>query len=239
MNKLLVITGASSGIGLACAQHFIEQGYRVINISRKPCPMESDKLQHLSLDLSQGQWPQLIINQLIQAAAAANQICLIHNAAVLNKDCLAQVDIDSFRHALELNVIAPERLNQILLAYMKPGSSILYVGSTLSEQAVAGSYTYVTSKHANLGMMRATCQDLQSRYMAQGIHTAMVCPGFTDTPMLNRHVGDRQLLESIACNNGFHRLVDPTEIANTLYFCSQNPVINGSVIHANLGQKQV
>jgi 3-oxoacyl-[acyl-carrier protein] reductase len=68
---------------------------------------------------------------------------------------------------------------------MGPGSSVLYVGSTLSEKAVPGSFSYVVSKHAQLGMMRATCQDL----MGTGIHTAMVCPGFTDTEMLRNHLG--------------------------------------------------
>jgi NAD(P)-dependent dehydrogenase (short-subunit alcohol dehydrogenase family) len=81
--------------------------------------------------------------------------------------------------------------------------------------------------------MRATCQDLAGK----GVHTACICPGFTETEMLRAHVGDSQdVLDSIAAGITFGRLIEPREIAEVLYFCARNPVVNGSVIHANLGQ---
>jgi len=89
------------------------------------------------------------------------------------------------------------------------------------------------SKHALIGMMRSTCQDLANT----GIHTACVCPGFTDTEMLRAHVGeDAEIIESLSTLSTFGRLVTPEEIANTIVFAAENPVINGAVIHANLGQ---
>ena len=114
---------------------------------------------------------------------------------------------------------------------MQAGSSILYVGSTLSEKAVPRSFSYVTTKHATIGMMRATCQDLAGSQ----IHTACICPGFTDTEMLRAHVPD-EAMESISAMSAFGRLVEPTEIAQALFWASDNAVINGSIIHANLGQ---
>ena len=134
---------------------------------------------------------------------------------------------------LALNVTAPQRLNRIFLPVMPAGSAILYVGSTLSEKAVANSFTYVTSKHAMLGMMRATCQDLAGLK----IHTACICPGFTNTEMLRAHVGqDPAILQSIAGGSAFGRLIEPTEIADLLFFSAENPIINGAVLHGNLGQ---
>jgi NAD(P)-dependent dehydrogenase (short-subunit alcohol dehydrogenase family) len=83
--------------------------------------------------------------------------------------------------------------------------------------------------------MRATCQDL----MGTGIHTAMVCPGFTDTEMLRTHLGDnKEVITSIGAMNSFSRLVQPEEIASGIVFCHDNPAINGSVFHLNLGQKE-
>ena len=114
---------------------------------------------------------------------------------------------------------------------MPPGSSVLYVGSTLSEKAVPGSFSYVTTKHANIGMIRATCQDLAGRQ----IHTAAICPGFTDTEMLREHVPD-EALTAVASMSAYDRLVNPDEIAATLLWAAASPVINGAVIHANLGQ---
>ena len=97
----------------------------------------------------------------------------------------------------------------------------------------AKSGRYVTSKHAIVGMMRATCQDLANT----GIHTVCVCPGFTDTEMLRTHVGqDEEILKSIASLSTFNRLINPEEIAAAIQFAAKNPVMNGAVMHANLGQ---
>jgi NAD(P)-dependent dehydrogenase (short-subunit alcohol dehydrogenase family) len=112
---------------------------------------------------------------------------------------------------------------------------VLYVGSTLSEKAVPESFSYVVSKHAQLGMMRATCQD----QMGSGVHTALVCPGFTDTEMLRTHIGTGPGAEhAIAAMNSFNRLIRPEEIAELIRWAHHNPVINGAVLHANLGQRE-
>jgi len=79
--------------------------------------------------------------------------------------------------------------------------------------------------------MRAFCQDLAGT----GIHTACVCPGFTDTEMLREHVPE-DAMAAVRGMSAFDRLIDPAEIAETLFWAASNPVINGSVIHANLGQ---
>ena len=55
--------------------------------------------------------------------------------------------------------------------------------------------------------------------------------------MLREHVGkDQEVLSSIAAMSTFGRLVSPIEVATTIKFAAENPVINGAVIHANLGQ---
>ena len=131
-----------------------------------------------------------------------------------------------------MNLVGPSILNQLTIPYMKRGSSIIYVGSTLSEKAVPQMSSYVTTKHGMIGLMRSTCQDLFGRF----IHTACVCPGATETEMLQEYVqGNAEALEMMAGTLSENRLISPEEIASTLLFCSQNSVINGSVIHANLG----
>ncbi len=161
--------------------------------------------------------------------------CLLHNACQMRKDSVDDCNSDDLRTVLETNLVAANSLNQLLIPALSPGSSILYVGSTLSEKAVAGSFSYVISKHAMLGMMRATCQDLIGRH----VHTTLICPGFTDTEMLRTHLGDdAQVMKSIGAMNAFNRLVEPEEIADLVWWSHHNPVINGAVLHANLGQKQ-
>ncbi|MCE2437267.1 MAG: SDR family oxidoreductase [Pseudomonadales bacterium] len=227
--KLLVLTGASSGIGLATAERFCERHYRVINISRRPCPL--DGVQTLSCDLSVPHFENELASKLASAIGEDGEICLVHNAATYRRDKSGWLTNDELRRVLEVNLLAPNALPNLVVPRMRAGSSVLYVGSTLSEQAVANTCSYTTSKHALAGMMKALCQDLSG----SGVHTAMICPGFTDTEMLRAHT-PAVAMPTIKSMTAFGRLIEPSEIAAALHWAACSPVINGSVVHANLGQ---
>ncbi|MCY4531253.1 MAG: SDR family NAD(P)-dependent oxidoreductase [Gammaproteobacteria bacterium] len=228
--KTLIITGASKGIGLATATRFCDAGYRIINFSRTIPP--DDRIESYSIDLSDENTESNVAT-LLNTLIKPGEISLVHNAGRMVNDSARDADTKILAGMLRLNVIAPHILNRCLITKMRPGSSIIYVGSTLSEKAVANTFSYITSKHALVGMMRATCQDL----MGTGIHTTCICPGFTDTEMLRAHVGDNQeILNDIAGLSAFGRLIEPGEIADAIFFAANNPVINGAVMHANLGQ---
>jgi len=229
MNKLLVISGASRGIGAATAERFRDSGYRVISFSR--AASGNAAFHHIAADFSQPNWPGEIEN-LQELISEEHEITLIHNASMIRKDSVHNA-ASELANVIQINVIAAQQLNELILPHMQKGSSILYVGSTLSEKAVANTLSYSVSKHAVVGLMRATCQDLAG----SGIHTAAVCPGFTDTDMLRNHIGnDEDVIRDIESNVSYSRLIRPEEIAEALLFCATNPVINGSIIHANLGQ---
>jgi len=229
--KCMLITGASAGIGLHTAQRFVDEGFTVINLSRRRCPIEA--VNHINCDLSLAGFMDNISPQLKELLQDAEQIVVVHNAALNANDSAVETPSVAFREVLEVNVVAPNAINYVVIPYMSPGSSIVYIGSTLSEMAVPGSFSYVVSKHAMVGMMRATTQDLAGR----GIHTACICPGFTDTEMLRSHVPP-DALDAVRHMTAYDRLIDPGEIAETIWWTAHNPVVNGSVIHANLGQIQ-
>lgn len=229
MNKFAIITGASRGIGKSCAELFQHNNWTVINISRHAS--RQAHIINISIDLSNRDWPYEDTQKLQQCVSQADKITLIHNAAENHKDNLSNLTEQDFRRILETNVIAPQKLNHLFLPYMKPTSSIIYIGSTLSEIAVKNAFSYVTTKHAVAGMMKATCQDLAGTR----IHTACICPGFTDTEMLHVQHTD-QAMKSIINKISFKRLIRPEEIAEFIVFCADHPVVNGAVLHSNLGQ---
>ena len=231
--KLAIITGASVGIGRATAAAFLAEGFDVYNLSRRQCPVEG--VSNMRCDLSSPEDIAQSAQTLIPMVESSESVALVHNASQMLKDSARDCDSESLRHVPETNVVAVNTLNNLLLPLMPRSSSVIYVGSTLSEKAVSNSFSYVISKHAQLGMMRATCQDL----MGSGIHTALVCPGFTDTEMLRTHIGvDPEVESAIASLNSFDRLIEPEEIAELIRWGHHNPVINGAVLHANLGQKE-
>lgn len=233
MVKAAVITGASAGIGQAVAARFVASGYRVYNLSRRPSPVVG--VENHACDLADSAAVSAVLADLVPELAPAGNVCLVHNASQMRKDRADDCDSEDLANVLQTNVVAVNHLNQGLLPVMGAGSSVLYIGSTLSEKAVPGAYSYVVSKHAMVGMMRATCQDLSGRE----IHTACICPGFTDTEMLRSHLeNDPQLLAAVAGLNAFGRLITPDEIAELVTWAHEHPVINGSVLHAHLGQKE-
>jgi 3-oxoacyl-[acyl-carrier protein] reductase len=231
VDNCVVITGASKGIGLAAARRFLDADFRVVNLSRSECPER--RVAQLHVDMAKTDWSEVHSAALQALVGEPDRLIVIHNAALLKNDSIQNVEPAFFQQVLQLNVIAPSQLNQLLLPRMKTGSAILYLGSTLSEKAVPNCCSYVTSKHAVVGLMRSTCQDLAG----SGVHTACICPGFTATEMLLEHVGQsEEVLAAIAAGVTFNRLIKPEEIAAALFFAAGNPVINGAVLHANLGQ---
>ncbi|NCA70038.1 MAG: SDR family oxidoreductase [Sphingobacteriia bacterium] len=232
MNRL-IITGASSGIGRAIARRFLRDGSLVLNIARRPCPEPG--VENLACDLAVPGAVDSLAEPLAEWLAGAARVCLVHNASVMRRDRVDALPSDDLRAVLELNLVAANGLNQLILPRMGEGSSILYIGSTLAEKAVPGVASYVIAKHALAGMMRATCQDLAGRK----IHTCMLCPGFTDTEQIRALIGGNdEILAALTSLSTFDRLIEPAEIAETIAFAARTPVLNGALIHANLGQRE-
>ncbi|XXF76968.1 SDR family NAD(P)-dependent oxidoreductase [Myxococcaceae bacterium GXIMD 01537] len=233
MKEVLIITGASQGIGFSTARHFAQRGARVVNLSRSRCDLPG--VQQLSADLSSPGFLQGVEAPLLAALSGCERVVLVHNAFHLEPNTVDGGSPEVLRRTLEVGLLAPDVLNRLLIPRMPRGSSVIYVGSTLSEKAIPGFFSYVLTKHALVGMMRATCQDLLDR----GIHTACVCPGFTDTEMLRARSGGKdEVLDSMRSMTGEGRLITPSEIAEVIAFAADHPVVNGSVLHANLGQRE-
>jgi len=233
MKDLLVITGGSAGIGLATAVKFLGAGYDVVSISRRTCP--SPDVISIQADLAAAGFIDLVRRRLSSTShLQRRRIVLVHNAAQSWHDSAGDVTAESLRSMMETSVIAPAALNQLLLPFMSQGSAIIYIGSTLSTRGAAGSFSYVAAKHAVVGMMRATCQDL----FGKGIHSVCVCPGATDTEML-RSLFDPGSLAKMGEMSSVQRLIEPEEIAAVIYQAAGTPVLNGALVEANYGSASV
>ena len=133
MTKSLIITGGSRGIGLATAELFQGHGYRVINLSRSPTPLEN--VLNLAVDLGKPDWDRAGAAELHALIRDRQHIVLVHNAGLLRSDSALDLDGEALREVLQVNLVAPVQLNRLVLPLMEPGSAILYVGSTLSVKA--------------------------------------------------------------------------------------------------------
>lgn len=228
----IIVTGGSAGIGLAIVERFADLDYRVLSVARRRCPI--DTVESVLLDLGSPETVSGALDLIRGRLPASGEIHLIHNAAAMPTDSATDFSLNVLERTLRLNVSTPAELNAGLIPRMAPGSSIVFIGSTLSEKGVAGRLSYVTSKHAVLGLMRATVQDL----FGSGIHSLCVAPGFTDTAMLGPGLAVPGFAQTVLDMVSFGRLLEPEEVADIVVFATRSPALNGSIIHANLGQRE-
>lgn len=228
----VIVTGGSAGIGLAVAERFVARSARVLSLARRRCPI--DAVESIVVDLGNPEAIPTALAQIREHMLLTGPVHLIHNAAVMPTDTAMDFDSQVFERTLRLNVTTPAELNAGLIPRMRRGSSIVFIASTLSDKGVAGRLSYVTSKHAVLGLMRATVQDL----FGTGIHCVCVAPGFTDTAMLAPGLATPAFAQAVRDMVSFGRLLEPEEIADIVEFATRTPALNGAIVHANLGQRE-
>lgn len=231
MSKTFIITGASSGIGFSTAKLLLKKGHCVINLARNICDLPG--VVNYQIDLGSSSEIELFATKLKVLIKEKKPITLVHNAFSYTSDSFIDFDQKKIESSIAVGLIAPMLLNKYVSEYMGKGSSIIFIGSTLSEKSVANSMSYTTLKHSTIGLMRSCTQDLA---LLKEVHTCCICPGFTRTNMLESHLNDKAKYKLITDKVAFKRLIEPEEIADLILFCSINPLVNGSVIHANLGQ---
>lgn len=232
----IIVTGGSAGIGLAIVERFADLDYRVLSLARRRCPV--DTVESMLVDLGSGEAVAAALDQVCErlpkSGPIQSQIHLIHNAATMPADTATDFNSAVLERTLRLNVTTPAELNARLIPRMGRGSSIVFIASTLSEKGVPGRLSYVTSKHAVLGLMRATVQDL----FGSGIHCMCVAPGFTDTEMLQQGLATPGFAQAVRDMVSFGRLLEPEEVADIVVFATRTPALNGAIVHANLGQRE-
>ena len=139
MSRTAIVTGASRGIGLATARLFCAAGWDTVSLSRtRPGGDSPPGLRHVGIDLLERSWPAELDSWLAaELGSEPRQLCVVHNAAQMPKDSALALSAQTLRDSLELNVVAPAEMNRLLYPRMGAGSSVLYVGSTLSGAALA------------------------------------------------------------------------------------------------------
>jgi NAD(P)-dependent dehydrogenase (short-subunit alcohol dehydrogenase family) len=242
MKKLVIVTGSSKGIGEGVVQSFVKSGdWKVIGFARSD-KASSERYFHLSIDLMSESAPESIKNILIQELRVKDyeSVCVVHNFGMTTNASVLEQDLTSWNDIFYVNVTFPFLLTKELSPLMKPGSSHLYIGSTLSTMAVPNACAYVTSKHAVLGLMRATASDLAPRR----IRANLVCPGFTETLMADdvmaasaqkAGISVEAYKESIIQRFPDKKMIDPLEIGKFVLYLAENPSLSGEIYHVNAG----
>jgi NAD(P)-dependent dehydrogenase (short-subunit alcohol dehydrogenase family) len=179
VSQTLIISGASSGIGLAIASHFDAAGYRVFNLDIQPGKVG----ETLICDMRNH---QSVLDAVAQVAEQGPIDLVVSNAGRHLSANIENTSEEAFINLFELNVKGAFSLTQAVIPHMKAAGKgvIVYIGSDQSSIAKPNSCAYNLSKHALASLAKTTALD----YASHGIRSNLVCPGTIDTPLYRKAI---------------------------------------------------
>ena len=181
LNKTVVITGGSQGIGLSITKTFLKEGYRVFVGSRKVGELEphlSDRLIHIKTDVRVEADVQNLIESTVKKTGEVN--VLINNAGYSEWRPISLIDQDFLTDILATNLMSAFWGCKAALSVMKPNSSIINISSLAGKRGSSNNSAYVASKFAMNGLTQALAKEVGQ----QGIRVNGVCPVLIPTPGL-------------------------------------------------------
>jgi hypothetical protein len=179
MIKTLIITGASSGIGLAIAKRFVAANYDVHNLDVN----EGDVGHFHYCDVTQAQQVSTCVNKIAKNAIIN---VLISNAGMHFSANIENTSEQDFTKVFDLNVKGAYFVTQAVLPFMKQQGNgvVLYIGSDQSTVGKSNSFIYNLTKHALASMAKTTALD----YAPYNIRANILCPGTIATPLYHRAI---------------------------------------------------
>jgi len=178
---MIVITGASDGLGKELAALYVTTGKRVVGLSRSAC---ADGVEHIATDLSDAQ----------QIAAAAKRInddtepleALINCAGILSREQLDNLTAEAVGRVMDTNLKAPMLMTSSLMSKIKrDGADVVYVSSTYGLKPGPDESAYTASKWG----LRGFCASVQQELKSYPSRVISFCPGAFDSKIFIKATG--------------------------------------------------
>lgn len=219
--RTALVTGASRGIGAACARALAAAGARVVLVARSTAELTAlaAELPHaavvLSADLAQAAAAPTVAMGAREVLGADPDI-VVHAAGTFPLGPLEAAADDELDVALALNSAAPLRLTREMLPGMRARGSghIVMIGSISDRYVFPGNAVYAASKHA----LRATCEVLRAESRGSGVRATLVSPAATDTPIWDPHDPDAS---DVLPNRD--EMLRPEDVAEAVLFAVTRP----------------
>ncbi|MCQ4122607.1 SDR family NAD(P)-dependent oxidoreductase [Rhodococcus tibetensis] len=224
-DRVVVVTGASSGLGVAFAQAAAEAGADVVLAARRADRLE----QTADLVRAAGRQALCVATDIADPAQAQNMIdaamekfgrvdVLVNNAGVGTAVPATRETPEQFRQVVDINLNGSYWAAQAAGKVMKPGSAIVNIASVLGlTTAGLPQAAYAASKAGVIGLTRDLAQQWGAR---KGIRVNAIAPGFFETEMTDQYQDG--YLESMRPRLVLGRLGDPQELAATVVWLASD-----------------
>ena len=239
-NKVAVITGAASGIGLATAVKFAQEGAFIaicdlnqagIDAAIKEVEAAGGQALGYIVDVTK---PDQIVAMRDALLAEKSRIdVLVNNAGIVMDAQLIKMTEDQFDKVIDINLKGTYNMARALVDTMvaQGAGVILNASSVVGVYGNFGQTNYAATKFGVIGMVKTWAKELGKK----GIRANAVCPGFVATPILKAM--PEKVLQGMEEKVPMRRLADPSEIANVYAFLASDEAsyINGAAIEVTGG----
>ena len=239
-NKIILVTGASRGIGMAIASELSENGAIVIGTatSKEGASSISNSLssfknkgEGMVLDVNSSDSIQSLIKS-INEKYGEIQI-LVNNAGITQDNLLVRMKDEEWDNVLSTNLTSIYKLSKSVLRSMMKSryGKIINISSVVGHMGNAGQTNYVASKAGITGFTKSLAQEVGNR----GITVNCVAPGFIDTDMTKSLSDDQK--EKLITHIPLSRLGNSSDVAKAVLFLASSDAdyITGETIHVNGG----
>lgn len=235
-NKVVIVTGGASGIGACSVQAFAAQGANVMIAD-----MDSEKGEALASEIQQQGGSAVFVKvdvtseedqkKLMDATITTfHQLDIVFaNAGIAHDAPIDRLSYENWKKTIDINLSGVYLTDKFAIEYWianaRPGV-IVNCGSIHSFVGKRGVTAYAAAK----GGVKLLTQTLATDYAARGIRVNAVCPGYIDTPLLNKLTDrDREALKQL---HPLGRLGKPEEVANVVLFLASEHAsfVNGTAV---------
>lgn len=236
--KIILVTGASRGIGRAIAEQFASEGHFVIGTATSERGAEAIE-EYLSesggigrvLDVCDDAAIDKLFEEIDSVYGSVN--VLVNNAGITKDGLLMRMKDEDWASVLDTNLTAIYRMSRRAVRGMMKARSgrIINVTSVVGQMGNAGQTNYAASKAGVEGFTRALAREIGSR----GVTVNCVAPGFVETDMTEEL--DERLVNSMLDAVPLGRMAQPDEIAAAVSFLASDGAsyITGEVLAVNGG----
>jgi 3-hydroxybutyrate dehydrogenase len=247
LSKVAIVTGAASGIGLACAERLAHDGCRVVlaDLNAQAGTEHAKRLNgtFVEADLSRRAGCRKLVDDALRLHGTVH--ILVNNAGYQHVAPIDEFPEEQWERMLALMLTAPFLLTRYCWPAMKKQKwgRVINIGSIHALIASPFKAAYISAKHGLVGLTRTAALEGG----AHGITVNAICPAYVRTPLVDSQIADQakanrmspeEVIETIMlAPAAVKRLIEPAEVADfAAYLCSEPAgVITGAALTMDLG----
>jgi NAD(P)-dependent dehydrogenase (short-subunit alcohol dehydrogenase family) len=233
-DKVILLTGASGGLGSHIAQHYAKQGYHLAlhYFQEEIVVQESETVQHFQADLRNFQQIEAMVDAIMATFGKID--ILINNAGVSRNDVVWKAKKEDWDETIAINLTSPFLLSKLCIPSMRQHNwgRIINVSSVVAQTGFVGTSAYTASKAGLIGLTKTWAKEV-ARY---GITVNDIALGYFNTGMINEVPPNIQ--DEIKHTIPLHKLGEPQALLRALdyildneaaYFTGQTLNLNGGM----------